>query len=56
MTINIAHIYACKAKLNSGDFMIGKAYKKYFIECIVQLFYYRCFTTNEKIQYILHQL
>lgn len=31
MTINIAHIYACKAKFNSGDFMIGKAYKKYFI-------------------------
>lgn len=34
--IRVAHIYACKAKHNSGDFMIGIAYKNYFIEKILK--------------------
>jgi len=35
MVLKIAHIYACNAKMNSGDFMIGKAYKKYFSEIVL---------------------
>jgi len=34
--INVAHIYASNAKTNSGDFMIGIAYKKYFEEIILK--------------------
>ena len=41
MKINILHIYASEAKTNSGDFMIGIAYKKYFKEVILK--------TNEEI-------
>lgn len=41
MTLKVAHIYACKAKTNSGDFMIGVAYKKYFKEEVLK--------TNEEI-------
>jgi len=36
MTIRVAHIYAASAKSNSGDYMIGVAYKAYFKECILQ--------------------
>ena len=32
----VAHIYASKAKMNSGDFMIGIATKKYFEEHIMR--------------------
>jgi hypothetical protein len=35
MNIKVAHIYASNAKSNSGDFMIGIAYKKYFKEIIL---------------------
>ena len=34
--IRVAHIYACNAKHNSGDFMIGIAYKYYFKEKILK--------------------
>lgn len=34
--IKIAHIYASNAKANSGDFMIGIAYKKYFSEIVLK--------------------
>ena len=33
--VKVAHIYASNAKSNSGDFMIGIAYKKYFQEVIL---------------------
>ena len=36
MTIKVGHIYACNAKFNSGDFMIGIAYKKYFEEIVIK--------------------
>ena len=36
MSIKVAHIYASNVKNNSGDFMIGIAYKKYFSECIIK--------------------
>ena len=36
MTKKVGHIYACKAKSNSGDFMIGIAYKKYFKEVVLK--------------------
>jgi len=36
MTITVAHIYASNAKSNSGDFMIGIAYKKYFKEEVLK--------------------
>lgn len=36
MILKVAHIYACNAKTNSGDFMIGIAYKKYFKEIILK--------------------
>lgn len=36
MSIKVAHIYASNAKSNSGDFMIGIAYKKYFKEVILK--------------------
>jgi hypothetical protein len=32
----VAHIYARNAKMNSGDYMIGIAYKKYFEEVILK--------------------
>lgn len=34
--IRVAHIYACNAKFNSGDYMIGIAYKRYFKEKILK--------------------
>lgn len=36
MVITVAHIYASKAIANSGDFMIGLAYKKYFKDIILK--------------------
>jgi len=34
--LNVAHIYASKAKFNSGDFMIGIAVKEYFKQVILK--------------------
>ena len=34
--MNVAHIYASNAKTNSGDYMIGIAYKQYFKEMILK--------------------
>ena len=36
MTLKVAHIFASNAKNNSGDFMIGIAYKKYFEEIVIK--------------------
>lgn len=36
MTIKVLHIYASKAKINSGDFMIGLSTKQYFKEVILK--------------------
>ena len=36
MKLKVAHIYASNAKNNSGDFMIGLSYKKYFSECVIK--------------------
>ena len=36
--MNVAHIYASNAKTNSGDYMIGIAYKLYFKEMILKLY------------------
>lgn len=36
MTKKVAHIYASSAKQNSGDFMIGIAYKQYFKQIILE--------------------
>ena len=41
--MKVAHIYASNCKSNSGDFLIGIAYKKYFKEVILK--------TNEEIKY-----
>ena len=43
MPIKVAHIYASNAKMNSGDLMIGIAYKKYFSECVIKK---ECVFTN----------
>ena len=43
MTLKVAHIYASNAKINSGDFIIGIAYKKYFSECVIKK---ECVFTN----------
>lgn len=34
--LNVAHIFACDAKRNSGDFLIGVAFKKYFKEVVIK--------------------
>ena len=34
--IKVAHIYASNGYKNSGDFMIGIAYKEYFKEVIMK--------------------
>lgn len=41
--LKVAHIYASNVKSNSGDFMIGIAYKKYFEEIIIKQ---KCVFTN----------